>query len=103
MGLLRWGSPGVVLIASDACRGLVESVAEYLPEALWQRCVVGPLKNSLPADSLMLRIDNERAVDVAATRARPAGVLRLRIASGSCPGRPCVGAGRTGSRSWLAA
>ncbi|MEO0993616.1 MAG: transposase, partial [Pseudomonadota bacterium] len=39
---LRRGSPGVELIASDACRGLVESVAEYLPEARWQRCVVGP-------------------------------------------------------------
>jgi transposase-like protein len=31
---------GVVLIISDACRGLVESAAEYLPEVSWQRCVM---------------------------------------------------------------
>ena len=28
------------LVISDACRGLVESVEDYLPEARWQRCVV---------------------------------------------------------------
>ena len=27
-------------IVSDACRGLVESAAEVMPEATWQRCVV---------------------------------------------------------------
>jgi len=32
------------LIISDACRGLMESAAEYLPEARWQRCMVGSLK-----------------------------------------------------------
>jgi putative transposase len=30
----------VELIISDACRGLVESAAEFLPHARWQRCVV---------------------------------------------------------------
>jgi hypothetical protein len=30
----------VQLIISDACRGLMESAAEYLPEARWQRCMV---------------------------------------------------------------
>src|SRR3974390_1323366 len=38
--LVDRGLKGVQLIISDACRGLVESAAEYLPEANWQRCVV---------------------------------------------------------------
>jgi len=33
------------LIISDACRGLIESVAEYLPEARWQRCIVHFYRN----------------------------------------------------------
>jgi putative transposase len=36
---------GVQLIISDACRGLVESAAEYLPEAQWQRCMVHFYRN----------------------------------------------------------
>ena len=39
------GSEGVELIISDACRGLVESVAEFLPDARWQRCVVHFYRN----------------------------------------------------------
>jgi putative transposase len=42
--LVDRGLRNVELIVSDACRGLVESVAEYLPDARWQRCVVGLLK-----------------------------------------------------------
>jgi putative transposase len=38
--LVDRGLKGVELIISDACRGLVESAAEYLPEAGWQRCGV---------------------------------------------------------------
>ncbi|HJY49927.1 MAG TPA: transposase, partial [Stellaceae bacterium] len=34
------GLNGVQLIISDACRGLMESAAEYLPDAQWQRCMV---------------------------------------------------------------
>ncbi len=34
------GLSGFQPIISDACRGLVESAAEVLPEAQWQRCVV---------------------------------------------------------------
>ena len=34
------GLKGVRLIISDACMGLVESVAEYYPDADWQRCTV---------------------------------------------------------------
>jgi len=43
--LVDRGLKGVALIISDACRGLVESVAEYLPEARWQRCVVHFYRN----------------------------------------------------------
>ncbi len=34
------GLRGVKLVISDACSGLVESAAEFYPEAQWQRCVV---------------------------------------------------------------
>ena len=43
--LVDRGLGGVELITSDACRGLVESAAEYLPEARWQRCVVHFYRN----------------------------------------------------------
>ena len=43
--LVDRGLSGVQLIISDACRGLVESVAEYLPEARWQRCMVHFYRN----------------------------------------------------------
>ena len=39
------GLSGVELIISDACLGLVESAAEFYPEALWQRCVVHFYRN----------------------------------------------------------
>src|ERR1700716_281939 len=38
--LVERGLKGVQLIICDACRGLTESAAEYLPEARWQRCMV---------------------------------------------------------------
>jgi transposase-like protein len=43
--LVDRGLGGVELITSDACRGLVEGAAEYLPEARWQRCVVHFYRN----------------------------------------------------------
>jgi putative transposase len=43
--LVDRGLSGVRLIISDACRGLVESVAEYLPEARWQRCMIHFYRN----------------------------------------------------------
>jgi transposase-like protein len=43
--LVDRGLKGVQLIISDACRGLTESVAEYLPEAQWQRCMVHFYRN----------------------------------------------------------
>ena len=36
--LVDRGLNGVRLIISDACRGLTESAADYLPQARWQRC-----------------------------------------------------------------
>ena len=39
------GLSGVELIVSDACMGLVESAAEYFPEARWQRCMVHFYRN----------------------------------------------------------
>ena len=39
------GLHGVQLIISDACRGLMESAAEYLPRARWQRCMVHFYRN----------------------------------------------------------
>jgi transposase-like protein len=41
--LVDRGLKGVQLIISDACRGLTESAADYLPDARWQRCMVGLL------------------------------------------------------------
>jgi transposase-like protein len=39
------GLKGVRLIVSDKCLGLVESLADFYPEALWQRCVVHFYRN----------------------------------------------------------
>lgn len=43
--LVDRGMSGVQLIISDACRGLVESIADFLPEARWQRCMVHFYRN----------------------------------------------------------
>ncbi len=43
--LVDRGLMGVQLIISDACRGLMESAAEYLPDARWQRCMVHFYRN----------------------------------------------------------
>ncbi len=43
--LVDRGLSGVKLIVSDACRGLVESIADYLPDAQWQRCMVHFYRN----------------------------------------------------------
>ena len=43
--LVDRGLKGVQLIISEACRGLTESTAEYLPEARWQRCMVHFYRN----------------------------------------------------------
>ena len=43
--LKQRGLKGVQLCISDKCLGLVESLAEYFPEARWQRCVVHFYRN----------------------------------------------------------
>ena len=37
------------MITSDKCLGLVESLAEFYPDAMWQRCVVHWYRNVLSA------------------------------------------------------
>ena len=44
-GLKDRGLRGVRLVVSDRCLGLVESAAEFFPEADWQRCVVHWYRN----------------------------------------------------------
>jgi putative transposase len=39
------GLTGVKLITSDRCLGLVESLPDFYPDALWQRCVVHFYRN----------------------------------------------------------
>jgi transposase-like protein len=39
------GLKGVQLVISDACLGLVESLADFYPDAAWQRCVVHWYRN----------------------------------------------------------
>src|ERR1700722_8213116 len=43
--LVDRGLKGVQLVISDACRGLVESVSDFLPEARYQRCMVHFYRN----------------------------------------------------------
>jgi putative transposase len=52
-GFLRYlkdrGLLGIELFVSDKCLGLVESLAEFYPEAKWQRCVVHFYRNVFTA------------------------------------------------------
>lgn len=43
------GLKGVRLVISDKCLGLVESLADFYPEAKWQRCVVHFYRNVFTA------------------------------------------------------
>ena len=44
-GLKDRGLKGVELFVSDKCLGLVENLADFYPDALWQRCVVHFYRN----------------------------------------------------------
>jgi transposase-like protein len=44
-GLKERGLKGVELLVSDKCLGLVENLADFYPEAKWQRCVVHFYRN----------------------------------------------------------
>jgi putative transposase len=54
------GLKGVELAISDKCMGLVESIAEFYPDARWQRCMVHWYRNVLTA------VPKGRAQEVAA-------------------------------------
>jgi transposase-like protein len=54
------GLMGIKLIISDKCMGLVESIAEYYPEALWQRCTVHFYRN------VFTNVPSTKVKDVAA-------------------------------------
>lgn len=51
------GLKGVELVVSDDHAGLVAAIGEVIPEAAWQRCYLGLLKKSPPADSIEKFID----------------------------------------------
>jgi putative transposase len=80
------GLHGVELIVSDACMGLVESAAEYFPDARWQRCMVHFYRNvfsHVPAGklrevALMLKAIHAQEDLPAAQRKAAEIVARLR-------------------------
>jgi putative transposase len=53
-GLKARGLFGVEYVVSDNHAGLKAAIREVLPEAAWQRCYVGLLKNPLRRDSISL-------------------------------------------------
>jgi len=88
------GLTGVRLIISDACMGLVESVAEFYPEAQWQRCTVHfyrnvfsvvPSKHMRPVADMLKAIhaceDREAALDKARAVVEKLNALRLKEAA----------------------
>jgi putative transposase len=84
--LVDRGLSGVELIVSDACRGLIESVAEYLPDARWQRCIVHFYRNvfsHVPATKVrevahMLKAIHAQESREAATEKAEAVIAELR-------------------------
>ena len=66
------GLKGVRLIISDACMGLVESAAEFYPDAMWQRCTVHFYRNvfsHVPATKLREVADMLKAIHASEDRA----------------------------------
>jgi transposase-like protein len=65
------GLSGVRLIISDACMGLVESAAEFYPEAQWQRCTVHFYRNVftvVPSKHMRAVADMLKAIHAAEDR-----------------------------------
>lgn len=58
--LKQRGLQGVQLFISDKCMGLVESLCEYYPEAVWQRCTVHFYRN------VFTNVPSTKVKDVAA-------------------------------------
>ena len=88
------GLSGVRLIISDACMGLVESAAEFYPEAQWQRCTVHfyrnvfsvvPSKHMRPVADMLKAIhaceDREAAQEKAEVVIEKLRTMRLKEAS----------------------
>ena len=86
------GLASVRLIVSDACMGLVESAAEFYPEARWQRCMVHFYRNvfshvpagKLRAVALMLKaIHAQESLEAAGRKATEvvARLCELRLAT----------------------
>lgn len=57
--LKQRGLTGVRLVVSDKCLGLVESLTEFFPHALWQRCTVHWYRN------VFTQVPNTKMRDVA--------------------------------------
>lgn len=55
------GLQGVRLVVSDACAGLKAAVADFLPQARWQRCTVHVMRNVLD------KVPQRRRAEVAAS------------------------------------
>jgi transposase-like protein len=88
------GLSGVRLIISDACMGLVESAAEFYPEAQWQRCTVHfyrnvfsvvPSKHMRPVADMLKAIhaaeDRQAAQDKAKAVIEKLAAMRLKEAA----------------------
>jgi len=89
------GLTGVRLIISDGCMGLVESAAEFYPEAQWQRCTVHfyrnvfsvvPSKHMRPVADMLKAIhaaeDRQAAQDKAEAVIEKLSAMRLKEAAG---------------------
>ena len=82
----KWRSRYGGMEVSDACRGLMESASEYLPDAQWQRCMVGLLKKSEDADSIIAsnRIEAPGAGDVGMQGSVSDGAIHYWLAPTTC-------------------
>jgi putative transposase len=62
------GLGGVRLFTTDACLGLVESIADFFPEAKWQRCTVHFYRNifcNVPRSRMAVVADMLKAIHAA--------------------------------------
>ena len=92
------GLNGVWLFASDKCLGLVESLGEFYPEALWQRCAVHFYRNvwtAVPTSKVAEGAAMLRACHIAILRA--AFKANMFSAAPMSAGRPVVLVGRRDS------
>ena len=92
--LKQRGLTGVQLFITDACMGLVASLAEYYPESKWQRCIVHFYRNvfsvvprkKMPEVAAMLKAihaseDKQAAIDKAGTVFTKLEEMKLREAA----------------------